>query len=116
MYNNNVYEFLAHIDENILKELCEFLKLFYELRLSLCSDNMSTLHMVLPTKHKMLLLCEHNDTDSDIFSKLKDIYKINIEKYMKISEFHYISTLLYPPLRSLNNWLITNEKIVFTQK
>jgi hypothetical protein len=29
---------------------------------------------------------------------------------MKISEFHYISTLLYPPLRSLNNWLTTNEK------
>ena len=103
-----VYEIFSKIDYQILNQLINFLKNFYELRLNLCKDSAPTLHLVLPTKQKMLLLCNHIDNDLDIIKKLKDIYKDNIEKYMKISDMHIISTFLYPPLRSLNK-LINND-------
>ena len=108
--NTKVWQIFVKIDENILKQLIEFLKPFYDMRLTLCKDNTPTLHLVLPTKCKMILLCESIDSDSNEMKKLKSIYKMNIQKYFKISIHHKIATVLYPPLKELKNLLSKEEK------
>lgn len=107
--NQKIYELIAGIDEKILCELIIFLKQFFELRLTLCRDNIPTIHLVLPTKQKMFLLCNDLEVDSKYIKTLKSIYKSNIEKYFKISDLHKISTVLFPPLRHLNH-LVSNEE------
>jgi hypothetical protein len=92
------------------------LKPFYELRLALCKENTPTLHLVLPTKQKVLLLCNPSELDSEIIKTLKSIYKQNIQKYIKITELHIMSTVLYPPLRELKNLSAIEQKTQILSK
>jgi hypothetical protein len=107
--NSRIYGLLVKINENILSQLLTFLRAFHELRMDLCKDNEPTLYLVLPTKQKMLLLCNQNESDSEIMIEFKSIYKENIEKYIVINDWHIIATVLYPPLRHINN-LVTIDK------
>lgn len=114
--NRKVYELVMKIDDTILCQLIVFLKPFYELRLALCKENTPTLHLVLPTKQKMLLLCNPSELDSEIIKTLKSIYKQNIQKYIKITELHIMSTVLYPPLRELKNLSAIEQKTQILSK
>jgi hypothetical protein len=108
--NRKIFELLIKLDENVLLELITFLKPFYDLRQTLCKENSPTLHLVLPTKQKMISLCIANQLDSQYMKSLKLIYSNNIEKYFKVNNLHKISTILYPPLRELKCLLSIEEK------
>jgi hypothetical protein len=115
--NKSVYELIVKIDEKVLKEITEFLKPFYELRQNLCKDLSPTIHLVMPTKYKLTSLCtESADYDSLYLVQLKRIYRNNIEKYITISNYHKMATILYPPLRDLKNLVTDLEKEFLKEK
>jgi hypothetical protein len=106
--NSKVMELIARIDEKILYELIKLLKPLYDLRLNLCKESEPTFHLVVPTKYKMISICKPNANDIELIKDLKIIYQKNIELYFKISDLHFIGSLLYPPIKNLNN-LASNE-------
>ena len=107
--NHKIMELIIGINENSLNELINLLMPFYELRLNLCKDSEPTFHLVLPTKQKMILICEHKEMDSLFMKDLKTIYKKNINLYIKVKPLHFVAAILYPPIKNLNN-LATNEE------
>jgi len=107
--NSKIMEKIVDINDQVLNDLISLLKPFYDLRLTLCQESGPTFHLVLPTKQKMFLICRENNTDSDLIKGLKRLYEINIKRYFKVSELHFVGSMLYPPLRNLNN-LATNEE------
>src|SRR5882724_10063872 len=76
-----------------------------------------TIHLVMPTKHKLNSLCtESADYDSHYLVQLKRIYKNNIEKYITISNYQKMATLLYPPHKDLKNLVTDLEKEFLKEK
>ena len=108
--NEKIMKCLIYINEEILNDLLLFLKPFYELRMTLCQDKNPTFHLVLPTKEKMLLICDIIETDSDYMRRIKAIYSKNIKKYFKVSDLHIIGSMIFPPIKSLNNLVNSEQK------
>jgi hypothetical protein len=102
-------EKFIHIKESVLIDILNFLKPFYDLRITLCQDLKPTFHLVLPTKQKMLSICRPNEKDSNYMKSIKSIYLTKIEDYFKVSDLHFVGSLLYPPIKNLK-LLATEEQ------
>lgn len=108
--NGTVMEKILNINELLLDNLIDFLKPFYDLRLTLCQEKSPIFHLVLPTKQKMLVLCKPLNSDSYMFRKIRKIYAKNIKQYFKTTDLHSIGVILFPLLKNINNLLSNEEK------
>jgi hypothetical protein len=108
--NQRINQMFVNINESLLNELIALLKPLYELRVNLCKESEPTFHLILPTKHKMLNICEPKTCDSEIIEKLKIYYRKNIEEYFKIKDLHFVGAMLYPPIKNLNNLATIEQK------
>jgi hypothetical protein len=84
---------------------------FHKYRLDLCFDTKPTFHLVVPTKQKLIKECEPKSTDSVIIKQIKESLKENLNQYFKTTEHHLIATMLFPPLKHLNNLYTDEERI-----
>jgi hypothetical protein len=107
--DEKIMEKFIHIKESVLIDILNFLKPFYDLRITLCQDLKPTFHLVLPTKQKMLSICRPNEKDSNYMKSVKSIYLTKIEDYFKVSDHHFVGSLLYPPIKNLK-LLATEEQ------
>lgn len=88
------------IPRGLLKELCQFLKPFKDMRMILCSDKAPTMHVVILAFHKLKNHIEGFKTKNlSMMAIKKQTINYLVEKF-KLTPLHYIATFLFPKYRS----------------
>ncbi len=94
----------------MIVSLIDLLKPLKSAKIELCSQNVPTLHLVLPTKMQLTKLYESSPQDDVIIKKIKESILRSLNTHFTITQFHETATLLMPAVKSLKN-LLTIDKI-----
>ena len=106
---DKIMDLIMHIEESLLTQLINTLKPLRDSRIELCSETSPTVHLVLPTKVKLLehLNGDLNDHPSIIY--LKERLRNSIKWDFPITDIHKCATLLTPIVKSLQRLLNDSE-------
>lgn len=91
---------MDNIQRGLLKELCEFLKPFKEMRVLLCSDTNPTIHAVILSFYNLNRHIDSFQQKNLVMILVKQRMKQFMKEKFHISPMHYIATFLFPKYRS----------------
>jgi len=94
--NSNLGILLFGVSLKVLKPLVKILENFNTATELLSYNDRPTINLVLPLKHKLLLITEISDSDINEIKEFKCVLKNNIEIFYKISNIHKVATFLVP--------------------
>lgn len=97
----SIKQLVDAIDFEVLRELVPVLKLFYEARLMISTEQKSTLNLVLPIKKKLLIKLAEQPGDSERLNNLKNAFRREITNRLVVNETHLIATFLTPKFRKM---------------
>ena len=99
-------------DEELLKEAVKVLKhLDVAIRL-LSSDQMPTLHLVVPVRHNLITNLMVADDDSEAIKGLKSMLIQQLDTYYVINDLHDIAAILDPRLKHNNSVIPADRRDV----
>lgn len=103
---------LLDLDEELLKEAVKVLKhLDVAIRL-LSSDQMPTLHLVVPVRHNLITNLMVADDDSEAIKGLKSMLIQQLDTYYVINDLHDIAAILDPRLKHNNSVIPADRRDV----
>lgn len=98
--NRSLLRLLADINEDLLSEMIRVLDSFDVATKLLSADSKPSLHLVLPTKHRLMNQLVTRSTDSYMISQMKSRISNNVQRYFVVANLHYVAALLDPRLKN----------------
>ena len=108
--NKNLLTHLADLNAILLKEVIDVLLPFDTATRCLSADKSVTMHLVLPTRHKLFRGLQVLATDSAVISQMKARVAIKLENYFPISDLYRTAILLDPRLKDNATLLASDDR------
>lgn len=108
--NKNLLRLLADINESELGDLIKVLEPFDLATKCLSTDSKPSIHLVLPTKIKLLKQMTPLATDSEVIAQLKSHLNCQLMQYFSVTNVHLVAALLDPRARNNTNILSTDDQ------
>ncbi|CAF4712321.1 unnamed protein product [Rotaria sp. Silwood1] len=102
LLDNNHRQSLDTIDQELLRQLIPFLKLFLDMTERLSNEQQPTLHLVLPCRQKLIQVAKTSSSNEHPdLAKFKNYFIRHIENDWPIQDEHFIATVLHPQFKQL---------------
>ena len=113
--SKNILRHLADLNEILLREVIDVLLPFDTATRCLSADKSVTMHLILPTRHKLFRGLQVLATDSAVISQMKTRVAKQLEKYFPISDLHRTAVLLDPRLKDNVTLLEADDRHAATE-
>jgi len=106
--NRNLFRLLSDLDDDLLQTVIAVLVPFESATKVLSADKTPTLHLVLPTRYKLLQHLTKSSADTAVIADLKQRLSQLVHKHFVVGEVHAAAALLDPRLKNKEG-LISEE-------
>jgi len=113
--SKNMSRHLADLNEILLREVISVLLPFDTATRCLSADKSVTMHLVLPTRHKLFRGLQVLATDSAVILQMKTRVAKKLEKYYPISDVHRTAALLDSRLKDNATLLAADDRCAATE-
>ncbi len=103
LLDQNHQQLFDTIDQELLRQLIPFLKLFVEITELLSNEQQPTLHLVLPCRQKLIQVSKSSSTNEHPgLRELKNYFIEHLEDDWPVQDEHYVATVLHPQFKQLD--------------
>lgn len=95
-------ESFLKLDLDLVNDMHQYFAEFKKITELLSAENEPTLHLVVPSRLKLIRLSTVRDDDHPALKSLKEYYAQHIEEYWLLQDQHWLALLCHPKFRQLH--------------
>ncbi|CAF1408076.1 unnamed protein product [Rotaria magnacalcarata] len=114
--DSKLFTTYSRVDEDRLRDICEFLFPFDTVIQTLSDSKRPTLHGVVPLIQFLINKCNINNDDKEGLKQLKAFLGKRLDEKWQLSDEHLIATLVHPNLKHFHMSPHLKERAIFLLK